>query len=355
MQATSYSYSAGNFSNTLLRVTMAGLQYDGAYFYRVGGPALGWSDVIPYRHKPKPGTEDTVKFLSYGDAGIAWSDGTNDYVSKDAATGEYSLLVNVGDISYANDYGATNNSWVNDEFFRRAQPYASRVPYMTAPGNHDSQFDFAAYLNRSVMPEQGTGPLSRFYYSFDWGPVHFLSFSTEHTFETGGEQWQFIKDDLERTASRRHITPWVVVWGHRPLYCTDLITWESRCVEEATQYREWLEGLFHQYHVDAYLCGHNHQLEYTKPVFNETEIDDSYHNAQGTVYIVNGAAGDKEGIDPTFMPGNIPWREWTSSLSLHTAYTRVTANQTALTWEFMDSDTGKLAKSFTMSKDAGLV
>ena len=51
-------------------------------------------------------------------------------ITPSATSSKVLLLVNVGDISYANDYGSSNNSWVNDEFFRRAQPYASRVPYM---------------------------------------------------------------------------------------------------------------------------------------------------------------------------------------------------------------------------------
>lgn len=32
---------------------------------------------------------------------------------------------------------------------------------MLAPGNHEKQFDFAAHLNRTLMPVQGKGPLQR--------------------------------------------------------------------------------------------------------------------------------------------------------------------------------------------------
>ena len=48
------------------------------------------------------------------------------------------------------------------------------------PGNHESQFDFAAYRNRfSHMPTNASGSGSPFWFSFDYGPVHFLSYSCE--------------------------------------------------------------------------------------------------------------------------------------------------------------------------------
>jgi hypothetical protein len=37
-------------------------------------------------------------------------------------------------------------------------------------------------------PVVGTGPLKNFYYSFNYGPVHFLVYSSEHPFGIGTEQ-----------------------------------------------------------------------------------------------------------------------------------------------------------------------
>jgi hypothetical protein len=51
------------------------------------------------------------------------------------------------------------------------------------------------------------------------------------------EQWTFIKHDLEAasTPQARQLRPWIVVWSHRPLYCSDLMTWEDRCIKQATE------------------------------------------------------------------------------------------------------------------------
>lgn len=41
------------------------------------------------------------------------------------------------------------------------------------------------------------------WYSFDWGPIHFLQYSTEHAFERRSKQYDFIVDDLHKVDRRR--------------------------------------------------------------------------------------------------------------------------------------------------------
>jgi hypothetical protein len=65
----------------------------------------------------------------------------------------------MGDTGYADDYKKGANSYVFDRHFKEIQAYASRIPFMTVPGNHESQYKFAGYLNRLKMPVMGTGPL----------------------------------------------------------------------------------------------------------------------------------------------------------------------------------------------------
>jgi hypothetical protein len=45
-----------------------------------------------------------------------------------------------------------------------------------------------------------------------------LSFSTEHNYSKGSEQWAWIEEDLKSVD--RTITPWLLVQGHRPIYCS---------------------------------------------------------------------------------------------------------------------------------------
>ena len=91
----------------------------------------------------------------------------------------------------------------------------------------------------------------------------------------------------------------------------------------------------------------------------------SLHNAMGTVHIVNGAAGDVEGADPTWQnQDKVPFRA-VHDTGLHTGYARVSANRTALDWSFIysgsraipetnssdDKDAGKVFDHFTLTKD----
>ncbi|KAL3225932.1 hypothetical protein MRX96_025403 [Rhipicephalus microplus] len=70
---------------------------------------------------------------------------------------------------------------VGDEFMRQIEPIAAYVPYMTAVGNHESKYNFSNYANRfSMMDKSGT--LNNFFYSFNIGPAHIISYSTEFYF-----------------------------------------------------------------------------------------------------------------------------------------------------------------------------
>jgi hypothetical protein len=78
-----------------------------------------------------------------------------------------------------------------DVFFDQLGPTVKRVPYMTTVGNHErdwprsgdrfpEQYDSGGecgvpYYRRTRMP---TPSEDRPWYSFDFGPIHFLQFST---------------------------------------------------------------------------------------------------------------------------------------------------------------------------------
>lgn len=340
---TTHTYGDGGFNGTLCESIMTGLQSGNRYYYavEVNGET---SKEFSFKYNP---VTDSIKFISYGDMGVKNSYGTADAVTKEAATGEYDLLVNVGDTSYADNYKAGANAYIFDTHFREIEPYAASLPFMCTPGNHEAQYSFAGYLNRLHMPVVSQGALNRFYYSFNHGPVHFLAYSSEHTFTEGSEQWKFIKNDLATASApaQRKKHPWIVMWSHRPLYCSDQITWQGRCVSEATKYRAAIESLMVDAHVDLHISGHNHQYERSWPVYGCSKgytsgcnISKSYNNALAPVHIVNGAAGDEEGIDPSWVQLNkVPFVAKRAPSTFQTGYSRVSVNRTALHWEYVFS------------------
>jgi hypothetical protein len=82
-------------------------------------------------------------------------------------------------------------------------------------------------------------------------------------------QWEWLKADLIAANANRTSAPWIVVNGHRPLYCSS----DKDCDEPAFRMRAGvavagdldgisrvleygLEQLFYDYSVDLYICGH---------------------------------------------------------------------------------------------------
>ena len=63
---------------------------------------------------------------------------------------------------------------------------------------------------------------ARFWFSFDASYMHFTMMSTEHPYEPGSEQYEWMRQDMAKARSNPN-TPWLVVTGHRPM-----VMWQSR-------------------------------------------------------------------------------------------------------------------------------
>ena len=61
--------------------------------------------------------------------------------------------------------------------------------------------------------------------------------STEHPFEEGSKQYEFIKSDLEKISQNPNIN-WIIIHQHKPLYST------NQDKKEAEQLRDIYQQLF---------------------------------------------------------------------------------------------------------------
>lgn len=192
------------------------------------------------------------------------------------------------------------------------------------------------------------------WYSFDYGPVHFVSLNTETDFpdapegECGdsgctvggksghfaadGEYLRWLEADLAAANANRAERPWIIAMGHR--------TWIYRDSEPTDgMVGKAHKALLDKYGVEVYLAGHQHAYSRHSPV------------AGGTTVVVTGGAGCDEGLDgwPETSGSNVNGYDYYSNGKVYQVGT-LDVSRTSLTWKAHNSETGDIFDSFTLSK-----
>ena len=87
---------------------------------------------------------------------------------------------------------------------------------------------------------------ANYYWSFDYGPVHFTVIDNYATFTSGSAQYNWLVNDLSSTTK-----PWKIILQHEP-------GWGAGTHANNTNIQNALHPLFKQYGVDLIVNGHNH-------------------------------------------------------------------------------------------------
>ncbi|KAL5021265.1 hypothetical protein ScPMuIL_000420 [Solemya velum] len=288
---SAYFFSDTDF-NYIHRVILSNLEANKTYYYRPGQ-----TEHTFYFKTTPDGTDWAPDIIVYGDLGV--DSETINVLADKVSGGQYNSILHLGDIAYnLRDDGGR----LGDQFMQRIQSMASKVPYLTSPGNHESDDDtFLQYRYRFSMPHTDYPiPLDRMWYSVDIGPIHFISYSTE-VFFTNGEayvraQHDWLIRDLEKANERRDKQPWVIAYGHQPLYCA--VTDDEDCAQTQSLVRIGLEDLFYIYGVDVVLQSHEHLYERLWPMYRGTVLSKSYVNPNAPIQIISGLAGSQYGPTP---------------------------------------------------------
>ncbi|XP_053608418.1 acid phosphatase type 7 isoform X2 [Plodia interpunctella] len=333
------------------RVKLKNLAHNTKYVYKAGSDA-GYSQQFSFR-TPPAGENWPMRIAIYGDMGVNNSMALP-YLKRDVEAGMYDFILHVGDFAYdMNEQGGR----VGDQFMNKIEPLAANLPYMTCPGNHESAYNFTHYSHRFTMP----GDRSSLFYSFDVGPVHFVSISTEVYYFTQyglkliSDQYHWLKKDLEKAAKieNRQKRPWIVVFGHRPMYCSNSDDYD--CSVEYTRVGLYgffgLEPLLKDYGVDIALWAHEHSYERTWPLYDQRMYNGTTHpytNPGAPVHIVTGSAGCREGRDR--FKHDPP--KWSAFRSQDYGYTKFfTPNKTHIYIEQVSADLdGQVIDSFWLIK-----
>jgi hypothetical protein len=309
------------FSRQLHDVLLAPLAPATRYTYQAALQGGNASETFAFATPPADADAPFTAAV-VGDMGVNGSAATFAALAADQ-----NFTIHIGDVSYADDYKvavepSSGRSYeaVYDTFMAQLAPIASRAPYMVTPGNHDVTCkattdhgcpqglkNFSAFRHRWRMPSVESNasaqPHHNMWYSWRVGRVHFSSLSTESDYPGApttpttvlgggsggpfGDQLAWLRADLAAARADPAVT-WVVVLGHRPWYASKSTDWP---VEAPTHARKAFDSLFDQFAVDLYLCGHKHYYERT------VAVRGGKADANGTVHVINGAAGNNEGVD----------------------------------------------------------
>ena len=268
-----------------------------------------------------------LRIAMYGDYGLL-NDRSHDRLQTESLAGKLDLIVHAGDFAYnLNDEDGTRG----DKFMNAQQSFLSHTPMQVCAGNHEDAYNFSHYRARFHMPGGESGSGTNLYSSFNVGPVHFVSIDTELYFYDDyynnthiTRQYEWLINDLEQANENRAAQPWLVVYGHRPMYCTnDIDDDPAICTADTSALRDGvsfphggyrvgpLEELLWRYKVDFYFSGHMHSYERLWPTYREQVISRDYAPLMGPLHIIAGAAGCQEELD-VYDKGRYDWSAVTS-------------------------------------------
>jgi hypothetical protein len=280
----------------------------------------------------QPPTTPSLRFTAMGDFGTGGlkQQEVVDRLALPGNAGE--LLLALGD----NAYSSGTEQEFQDRMFTPMAALLRRVPLFPSMGNHEYQTNQGQpYLDNFYLPANNPTGTER-YYSFDWGPVHFVALdsncviglaSSDRCTLSGQKSW--LAQDLAATRQ-----PWKVIFFHHP-------PWSSGAHGSQLTVRREFAPLFEQYGVDLVLTGHDHNYERSKPMKGEGV---AASGTRGVTYVVVGSGGANLRVFPGAQPS------WTAHRNnTDVGYLEVAISGGTLSSRFL-TPSGEVRDSFSLTK-----
>jgi len=346
-------------------VTLDSLNYSTLYFF-TAGDAFIKSKIKSFN---SINNSYPLNIAIYGDMGVENSNKTMERLKNRSKN--IDMFLHIGDVSYADDKGfefGYNYKYETtyDAFFSSVSDFSNKKPYMVSPGNHDischSIWDlgcdvnfrnFTAFNSRFKMPSNGS---KNMWYSFNFGPIHFISINTESDYPNSptnpytfigtpsgggfGNQLEWIENDLKQAVKNRVERPWIIVYGHRPMYSKIIFDWP---LNSKSRVRNAFEKLFLKYNVDIYFAGHIHAYE------RNYKINKGKKDMNGIYHIITGAPGCQEKAS-TY---NYLKHDYTAYYNYNDyGWGELVINsKNNLKWNYYLSKSGEIVDTFTFKKN----
>lgn len=201
------------------------------------------------------------------------------YVLKDMAArfDDIEFIVHGGDIV---NYGAETEHW--KQYFQSVKENLFKYPHQVVAGNHSDEnwyssgYATVAKLFNYDLPEGqnlGAGP----FYSYDYGPVHFVSLLTNDTFNNKGHigqnQLNWLREDLTKARANSN-TKWIFVTMHEGIFTPSALPTSLASNYHNKELSEDLCPIFDEFDVEFVMVGHHHLYLNTYPlVCDETQTE----------------------------------------------------------------------------------
>ena len=273
---------------------------DGQEHYQYAAEISSLPGGTEYEYRTADGNEKSDWHLLKTDAGGSFkalifpdsqsSDYTDwELLAQDAAkrNPDAAFFVNMGDIV---DNGEDHTQW--EAWFHGVAGIIDRIPFVPVMGNHetyDQNWDVRlplAYLNYFIVPENQSAQFSRYYYSFDYGDVHFIVLNSQwdetDDFKQGlkEEQQAWLRRDAAGTDKK-----WRIVLIHKDVLQYRIHQRPER-KEGFSDVGEAFMPLFDELSIDIVFTAHLHTYRDRGHIYNFKR------NATGPLYILTGVAGN---------------------------------------------------------------
>ncbi|MCB9665706.1 MAG: metallophosphoesterase family protein [Alphaproteobacteria bacterium] len=271
-------------------VRLTDLKPDRGYCYRVVMDGKDLTGPMAFRTAPPRDVDRKIRFLVLGDFGGGPGSPAGPVLDEILKhVDEIDFWVTTGDNAYGS---GTWQEW-EDNIFSFYRHLLRRVSFWPTPGNHDygSPFQLTPMLTNFDLPKNAYRDFDKErYYSFDWGPAHFVMADSQfaaiqiNPIDPVDDMAVWMRDDLKASAEM----PWQIAVWHHPLYMT------TPGRSAAVPVRVHLAPLVEELEVPLVLNGHNHTYERFSHMKDGVKLEKG-----GTTYVITGAGGKSlYDIDP---------------------------------------------------------
>ncbi|MDO5608061.1 MAG: tartrate-resistant acid phosphatase type 5 family protein [Capnocytophaga sp.] len=224
--------------------------------------------------------KDAFTFLVLGDwgrNGEFYQTPVAEQMARASKTLDADIVVSTGDNFYPNGVRSVQDPQWWQSYENIYGNFYLNIPWLVSLGNHDyygnyeAQIEYSGISRRWIMPDKY---FTQTYTLKSGKKILFIVIDTNPFVQKYQNYKEMIGENVKKQDTQAQLAwlenqlktkekevQWVFVVGHHPLYSGG-----KRIAEPETEdIRKVFEPIFQKYSVDAYFCGHEHDLQVIQP------------------------------------------------------------------------------------------